>query len=519
MNQFSLKAKLSLFYGLIVITTSLVSGLIFIGYARQNLMDAFIQKGNLLTHNLSANSRYGVYVEDPEQLTSLMDGIMEVDEVNSVAIVNAQGKLLSSKARKNSAPYIPYSPKENPLEQIVFVQGGDYHFYAPVRSALENMSHFPGELEEVNRKEVPSHIGSVEIVLSNRILQQQVQAMRFLGLSMTLLMMAGGMVLVYLASAFYVRPLRILADMAKTVTKGDLTKTAEVVGRDEMGELTALFNQMTLALQKREKELIDLNASLESRVGQRTVALEKAVLAIQDERQKADQMKSAFMGQISHGLRTPLTAIKGYVDNLRDGVVGTLTEKQTDYVARILKNVDYLNRLISELLHISQIESGKATISRSYFLMHNLIEETLLEMKPLADGKGVTLLFHSGTQEPLLWADRGKIGEVLGNLIDNAIKYTPSGGTITMTTGHEEKKVITTIEDTGDGILMEEQAHIFDRFYRSPSAATTKGFGLGLFIARTIIEMHGGEITVASDPGKGSKFSFTLPWQDQKNVG
>jgi signal transduction histidine kinase len=518
MNKTSLKTKLSLFYGFIVVTTSLILGLIFVRYAWKNQMDSFIEKGQLLASTLAYNSRYGVYVEDPDQLVSLVTGVMRVEEVVSVTLVNAQGKQLAQQTKQGWTARPMPLPPDGRFEPVRFEErdkeGGAVFFYVQVIPTPTKNIHFPDELlEEVKDQKAVSGIGWVEVVLSQQSLQREMRSMQSLAVLITLLMIGGGMGLVYLASAFYVRPLRTLADIAQKVTAGDLTQTAKVSGWDEIGELTHFFNQMTLSLQKREKELIHLNASLESRVQARTIELEKAVLEIQHEKQKADQAKSAFIGQVSHGLRTPLTAIKGYLDNLKDGVVGVLTEKQQEYLPRIFKNLDYLNRLIGELLNISQMESGKTTIFPDQFLAQDLVEEVVAEMRPSAAEKGVDLFFNAGPLLPL-FADRGKIEELLGNLIDNAIKVTPSGGKIAITTFQQGARVLITVQDTGKGIPEEEQAHIFDRFYRSPSAATTKGFGLGLFIARTIAELHGGTLSVASKEGIGSMFSLALPMKD-----
>jgi PAS domain S-box-containing protein len=226
-----------------------------------------------------------------------------------------------------------------------------------------------------------------------------------------------------------------------------------------------------------------------------------------------DRLKSEFISQVSHELRTPLTSIKGYIDNLKDGIAGALKKKQEDYLDRMAKNADHLVHLISDLLDVAQLESGKMTIRQITLSLNDLIEEVVNSLQPTVQEKRLELTFEKFNGESRIQGDHDKLEQVVANLLHNAIKYTPPGGRITIAIQQEGPFLKTSILDTGVGISPEQQSKLFERFYRieQEPSATTNGTGLGLYIAKNLIEMHGGAIRVTSEAGHGSEFSFTLP--------
>jgi PAS domain S-box-containing protein len=228
---------------------------------------------------------------------------------------------------------------------------------------------------------------------------------------------------------------------------------------------------------------------------------------------EVDRLKSEFISHVSHELRTPLTSIKGYIDNLRDGIAGTLSEKQWDYLGRMSKNADHLVRLISDLLDVSQIESGKMTLHPATLSLQDLIEAVINRLQPIASEKQLELLYSRFQGGSRIRGDHAKLEQVVANLLDNAIKFTPSGGRITIALQREGSSIKTSIRDSGIGIPPEKRSKIFERFYRIEWGLSSmqKGTGLGLYIAKNLIEMHGGQIGVNSEVGKGSEFYFILP--------
>jgi len=228
---------------------------------------------------------------------------------------------------------------------------------------------------------------------------------------------------------------------------------------------------------------------------------------------EVDRLKSEFISQVSHELRTPLTSIKGYIDNLRDGIAGALEEKQQNYLDRMSKNADHLACLINDLLDVSRIESGKMALNLTTLSLRDLVAEVINNLRPIAAEKQLEIIVKEFVVESRIRGDYAKLEQVITNLLDNAMKFTPPGGRITITLEHDGQFLKTSIQDTGVGIPPEKRSKIFERFYRIERESPSKvnGTGLGLHIAKNLIEMHGGQISVTSDVGKGSEFSFTLP--------
>lgn len=227
-----------------------------------------------------------------------------------------------------------------------------------------------------------------------------------------------------------------------------------------------------------------------------------------------DHMKSDFVSNVSHELRTPLTAIKGSVDNMLDGITGSLNERQSRYLVRIKSNADRLGRLINELLDLSRIESGKIDLVPGNLPIVSLAKEVAEVLRPMATEKLISLEVSHNGDEVFAWADRDKITQVLVNVVGNAVKFTPPNGTVTITVRQPEQKTVTvSVEDTGPGIPEDELDKIFDKFYQVArvNKEKTKGAGLGLAISKALIEMHGGQLRIESEVGKGSVFSFTVP--------
>lgn len=245
-------------------------------------------------------------------------------------------------------------------------------------------------------------------------------------------------------------------------------------------------------------------------------------LVIEDraELRRLERVQRDFLANISHELRTPLTAVRLLAETLED-IIDTDPDKAQAFVEKIEMETQHLNDLVSELLELSRIESGQLPMTIEPVESDLLVHEVMARMLPLAQRHRVTL--HTDIQQgkTLVAADSKQIARVLVNLVHNAIKFTPSGGTITIGTGRlpEEPVQRFFVHDTGIGIRAEELSRIFERFYKTDRARSKSDFfgpsgggsGLGLAIARRVVEAHGGRISAQSTVGKGSLFTFTLP--------
>ena len=230
------------------------------------------------------------------------------------------------------------------------------------------------------------------------------------------------------------------------------------------------------------------------------------------ELERANRLKSEFLASMSHELRTPLHTVIGFSELLGEELEGPLNEKQKRFVSHIHKDSLHLLELINDVLDLSKIESGRLTLRMEVFDFPVVLEESLGSIRPQAYGKSQTI--ETDVVSPLpLEADRLRIKQVLVNLLSNAVKFTPEAGLIRVTARANGSNAVVSVSDTGIGIAKSEHESIFDKFYQV--SATTKGVregtGLGLAITKHLVEEHGGELSLQSEPGKGSVFTFTIP--------
>jgi signal transduction histidine kinase len=313
---------------------------------------------------------------------------------------------------------------------------------------------------------------------------------------------------------------------AKAATLGTIScncKTARSLSSDETRLIESLADQLAPAIenlnlfgqvQKKSAELEKANRSLSeysAELARNNTEVERANERLQD----LDRLKSHFLSNVSHELRTPLTAIGGLVDNMLDGVTGMLNDKQSRYISGIRDSSERLTRLINDLLDLSVIEAGRVRLEPSQFSVSDLLQEVASTMTAVAHAKPVTLELPSAIANQMVWADRDRITQVLTNLISNAIKFTPKAGKVSVTIGpaNNDDLLQISVSDTGPGIPEDECTRIFDEFYQisRPGEEKIKGVGLGLAISKKLVEMNGGKISVGSNHGAGSTFTFTVP--------
>lgn len=228
---------------------------------------------------------------------------------------------------------------------------------------------------------------------------------------------------------------------------------------------------------------------------------------------EADRAKTEFISTVSHELRTPMTSIKGYADLLMLGMAGPLSEQQKHFIGIIRNNAERMVTLVSDLLDISRIEAGRIQLDLRAVHIHEVVGHVVNTVQGRAQSKGLSLQIDVPEDLPPVWGDSNRVAQILTNLISNAIQYTPPGGQVTVSARASGDMLEVSVADTGIGISQENQQKIFDRFFRAddPLVQETSGTGLGLPITASLVQMHGGQIWVESELGKGSTFTFTLP--------
>lgn len=306
-----------------------------------------------------------------------------------------------------------------------------------------------------------------------------------LQLAAVLLVFAGG-IAVALGGFFAVTlssRLARLESATQAIAGGDLTARAPVTGSDEIAALARAFNQMAGRLEAADRKQKEL-----------------------------DSLRRDLLAWVGHDLRTPLASIRLLVEALADGVVSEPAMAR-DYLNQARKQVDHLSALVDDLFQVSQLDAGGLPLQREASSLADLISDTLESFSGLAAQGGVQLSGSVGAELDPLTMDVARIGRVLDNLVSNAIRHTPPGGSVTLRAERAGEAVLVSVADTGEGILAEDLPHVFERFYRGDKSRSSSrgGSGLGLAIARGIVEAHGGRIWVESERGKGSRFSFSLP--------
>ncbi|HEX5031941.1 MAG TPA: HD domain-containing phosphohydrolase [Candidatus Eisenbacteria bacterium] len=251
------------------------------------------------------------------------------------------------------------------------------------------------------------------------------------------------------------------------------------------------------------------NASLYEQIGESMRQLEEAT----QRGEELNDLKSSFVQIVSHELLTPLTVIRSHVEALQEHVGGMNPKTQHEFLQAVDENSLKLHRLIQSILELTQLESGRFRMQREPMNVPELIDETIGLLRDAADEKGIVLGSEPVRRDLIVEADRNLVRRVLLNLGTNAIKFTPKGGRVTFRAQLNERSVKLTVEDNGIGIPAEELTKVFEKFHQVDDSLSRKypGVGLGLFVAKSIVEWHGGEITAESEPGRGSRFVVALP--------
>ena len=318
---------------------------------------------------------------------------------------------------------------------------------------------------------------------------------------------AAGCIVFYVRSSI-IKPIWKLKDAAGEIQTVNFDVRVDVKTADEIGNISKAFNDMSQSLSFLFKENKELLEGLEQKVKERTAELEKAKL----QAEAASRAKSEFLANMSHELRTPLSSIKAYAETLTSGGIED-TANRLEFVREIETNADRMTRLIDDLLSISALESGKMPPRFEPMDLGRIASETVSGLMSSAQKKRAIIRLEPFHNIPQVRGDKNQIKQVFTNLIDNAVKYTGSTGIIRVFASIQNDKIIVSVQDNGCGISSDDLPRIFERFYRVDKARSRElgGTGLGLAIVKHVVSLHHGTVDVASEEGKGSTFTVTLP--------
>jgi len=288
-----------------------------------------------------------------------------------------------------------------------------------------------------------------------------------------LLAVAIALLLTFFLSRRILAPVKALTQAARRLGKGDFSQRVHSRDKGEVGELAQSFNSMA------------------------------------DDLERAERLRRNMVADVAHELRTPLSNLSGYLEAIRDGVV----KPDTDTIRSLDEEASSLSRLVDDLQELSLADAGELKLTCHKEGASKLIKQVVAALQPKAAAKGLTVSVNLPDDLPPVNIDSHRIRQVLHNLLENAVAHTTQGDTITVTSWQQDNQLKVSVADTGAGIPAKDLPNIFERFYRVDKSRTraTGGTGLGLTIAKRLVEAHGGKIEVQSEPGKGSTFTFALP--------
>lgn len=279
------------------------------------------------------------------------------------------------------------------------------------------------------------------------------------------------------------QPIKRVCEITSSIAKGQFDERVEIHSKDELSILASSINHMTQRLSELEK------------------------------------MRRNFVANVSHELRSPLTSIQGYIDVLLQGKSKNQLDEKA-YLQILQKETHRLSRLVNDLLEISRFDSQTAQFNMDEFPLRSIIDRSMTSLRIQTAAKGLIIHTNLPSDLPLCYGDEDRIEQVIYNLLDNAIRYSPEGGEINISSSLIDDKVWVDIADSGPGIPSQDLQHIWERFYRVDKSRSRNegGTGLGLAIVKEIIESHGGQVLVESTLGKGSQFSFSLKRYDSETM-
>lgn len=300
----------------------------------------------------------------------------------------------------------------------------------------------------------------------------------------------------------FVEPLESLGRLVALALHHGENQEATVVRERE---LKAEVDATTRELEGTNRRLIDRVRELKTLYRE----LQRRVEELTD----ANKAKDEFLSIVSHELRTPLTSLNGFLAVLLEEEAGPVNEQQKKFLSIAKQSATRLNGIISDLLDISRIQSGRLSLEMAEVSIHDMLRRAVERLKPSAHAKSLQVRLHAPITLPAAWGDSQRLNQVVENLISNAIKFTDTGGEIDVTGEEKGDFIQVSVRDTGPGLTEEEQARVFDMFYQcdTTNRRSAGGAGLGLSIAKGIMMMHGGQLLVQSEKGKGATFSFMVP--------
>ena len=401
------------------------------------------------------------------QIYGTIDAISEIID-STIFLVDKEGQCYYSVGEQNNAPKKGYI-----INQNVFLKAtrGKYVETGNLSGALGERCFIVGYPIDINGAQSGVVFASISLKQSNTYTTEIFKITLYAGLIVLLI----AFISTYLASAQLTKPLRQMAAVVKRVESGDFSAKLSLERQDEIGLLADAINKMVISI-----------GALEG-------------------------MRREFISSVSHELKTPMTTISGFIDGILDGTIKP--EEQSKYLRIVSDETKRLSRLVNSMLQLSRLESEEMKLNKTTFNISDMIISVFLSFEQKIDEKNLTISGLDLLQPISITADKDLVYQVVYNLTENAIKFSNEGGEISVVCGANKQNVNFSIKNTGDGLNSQEMVKIFDRFYKTDRSRSKDktGMGFGLYIVKTIINLHNGKINVSSALGEYTQFDVTLP--------
>jgi signal transduction histidine kinase/DNA-binding response OmpR family regulator len=470
----------------------------FVAYDLVNFRETMVHNLSIQAQIAGSNSVSALLFDDPQTAEGTLSALKAAPNVVSAGIYTPAGRSFATYWRDGAAQNLALPPI--PADQI------EAHWFKDGQLVVVRRIVFQGK-------------PAGTVFIRSDLQEMSHRLKRYAGIAAMVLL--ASLVLALLVGSVFQRavaePIVHLAELAGIVSRDkDYSVRATSTGNgDEPDVLTRAFNEMLGQIQQREGALQEVHRELEQRVQARTAQLAAANKELElknREVERATRLKSRFLASMSHELRTPLNAIVGFSDLLAEQTAGALNDKQKRFVNHIKQGSAHLLQLINDILDLSKMEAGQLELRSERFQINDALPEVLSTIRPLAMAKQITVQ-NTLEADLAVYADRVRFKQILYNLLSNAVKFTPKEGRITLECVEQGDFISTSVTDTGIGIRAEDQGVIFEEFRQVEGGkdATQEGTGLGLAITKRLVEQQGGKISLTSEIGKGSRFTFTLP--------
>ncbi|MFZ2145962.1 MAG: ATP-binding protein [Sedimentisphaerales bacterium] len=397
------------------------------------------------------------------------------DKLNlRITVIDRQGQVLGDSEKEPSL----MDNHSNRVEIIKAMESGFGQSARPSDTLDYNMKYVAVRVDNGDKA-----LGVVRFALPLSEVQLQIQLIYRVVLLGAIVAIVIALTVAYFISRSIILPIRQMQETAQQIAKGDFSRKVNIKSSDELGELAKSLNIMANELQQKIENL-----------------------------KRMDRIRTDFVANVSHELKTPLTLIKGYIETLEDRAIDD-KEKARKFITIIKEHTGRLENIINDLLSLSELELSRSSIEKTEFDLKSLIDEVVMGFGHALDAKQQTFGINLQGDDFRVKADRNNIEQVFVNLIDNAIKYTEDAGRINISLLEQQDAITITVEDNGIGIAKEHLDRVFERFYRVDKARSRElgGTGLGLGIAKHIVLAHDGKIHIESQINEGTKVFVTLP--------